>query len=116
MTMRDECAFTYPPTVHADSTKVSSLGLTAAEYAAIALKVPDSGTDWLDAMILESRRMDAAQAALGGILAGHPDQIHKIADGAGLARDYGDAVLSVVGATAALGELLRLPAADEEAA
>lgn len=34
-------------------------GLTAAEHAAIALKVPNSGTDWLDAMIRESRRMDA---------------------------------------------------------
>ena len=33
-------------------------GLSARERASIDLKVPDSGTDWLDEMILESRRLD----------------------------------------------------------
>jgi len=39
-------------------------GLTACEYAAIQLKVPDSGTDWLDDMIRKSQRDDFAAKAL----------------------------------------------------
>jgi hypothetical protein len=31
-------------------------GMSLREYAAITLKVPDSGTDWLDAMIRKSLR------------------------------------------------------------
>lgn len=45
------------------------LGLTAREHAAIHLRVPMSGNPWLDAMITESRRWDAAQAAMQGELA-----------------------------------------------
>ncbi len=41
-----------------------SAGLTAREHAAIHLRVPMSGNPWLDAMITEARRWDAAQAAL----------------------------------------------------
>jgi len=44
-------------------------GLTAREHAAITLRVPDSGQEWLDDMIREARRWDAAQAAMQGILA-----------------------------------------------
>lgn len=33
-------------------------GITAREYAAIALRVPDSGTPWLDEMITKSRELD----------------------------------------------------------
>lgn len=40
-------------------------GLTAREHAAIHLRVPMSGNPWLDAMITEARRWDAAQATLG---------------------------------------------------
>jgi len=36
-------------------------GLTARHYAAIALKVPDSGEPWLDEMIRKSRRADATE-------------------------------------------------------
>jgi hypothetical protein len=39
-------------------------GLTAREHAAIHLRIPVSGNEWLDAMITEARRWDAAQAAL----------------------------------------------------
>lgn len=39
-------------------------GLSAQEYAAIHLKVPSSGTDWLDKLIKESRLMDMATAAM----------------------------------------------------
>jgi hypothetical protein len=37
-------------------------GMSLRQYAAIKLKVPDSGIDWLDAMILKSLRDDFALA------------------------------------------------------
>lgn len=37
-------------------------GMTLRQYAAIKLKVPDSGEDWLDDMILASLRDDFALA------------------------------------------------------
>lgn len=39
-------------------------GLTAREHAATQLRVPDSGTDWLDAMIRTSLRQEFAKAAM----------------------------------------------------
>lgn len=39
-------------------------GLTAREHAAIQLRVPDSGTDWLDAMICQSRRQEFVKASV----------------------------------------------------
>lgn len=33
-------------------------GMTLRQYAAIKLKVPDSGTDWLDDMIRQSNEFD----------------------------------------------------------
>ena len=33
-------------------------GMTLRQYAAVILRVPDSGTPWLDKMILKSRRDD----------------------------------------------------------
>lgn len=44
-------------------------GMTLRQYAAIKLKVPDSGTDWLDAMIEKSLRDDFAAKAMQGLLA-----------------------------------------------
>ncbi len=44
-------------------------GLTARQHAAIALCVPDSGCDWLDAMIEQRRRDEFAASALSGLLA-----------------------------------------------
>jgi len=46
-------------------------GLTARQHAAIELRVPDSGLDWLDAMIRESRRMDFAGQAPAGLMVGY---------------------------------------------
>jgi hypothetical protein len=43
------------------------LELTAEAYAAIHLKVPGSGAEWLDDMIIESRKMDYAGQALIGL-------------------------------------------------
>jgi hypothetical protein len=40
--------------------------MTLRQYAAIKLKVPDSGTDWLDEMIVKSLRNDFAAKAMQG--------------------------------------------------
>lgn len=42
-------------------------GMTLRTYAAIKLRQPDSGIDWLDAMIRKARRDELAKAALTGI-------------------------------------------------
>lgn len=47
---------------------VEAVGLTAVEFAAITLRVPTSGTPWLDKMIVEARRMDAAAVAMQALL------------------------------------------------
>lgn len=39
-------------------------GMSLRQYAAIKLRVPQSGDDWLDSMILEARRLDAAEKAM----------------------------------------------------
>lgn len=44
-------------------------GMTLRQYAAIKLKVPDSGTNWLDDMILKSLRDDFAAKAMQGFCA-----------------------------------------------
>lgn len=43
-------------------------GMDLRQYAAIKLRVPQSGDDWLDDMIREARRMDFAAMALQGLL------------------------------------------------
>lgn len=47
-------------------------GMTLRQYAAIKLRVPDSGTEWLDDMIRQSLRNEFAAKAVAGILA-NPD-------------------------------------------
>jgi hypothetical protein len=42
-------------------------GMTLSQYAAIKLRVPESGTDWLDDMIRKSNRDYFAAAALQGM-------------------------------------------------
>jgi hypothetical protein len=41
-------------------------GMSLRQYAAIHLRVPSSGDDWLDDMIAEAREMDAAERAMQG--------------------------------------------------
>jgi hypothetical protein len=41
--------------------------MTLRQYAAIKLKVPDSGTEWLDAMIAKSLRDEFAKSVLTGL-------------------------------------------------
>lgn len=57
----------YPPEMDTFG-HAASAGLTAIEHAAILLRVPTSGTPWLDSMILHAKRDDIAQAVLVGCL------------------------------------------------
>ncbi len=41
-----------------------AIGMTLRQYAAIKLKVPDSGTDWLDEMIRDSLRDEFAAKSI----------------------------------------------------
>ena len=43
-----------------DGLECEDTGMSLRQYAAIKLKVPDSGEEWLDDMIRESRRLDHA--------------------------------------------------------
>ena len=52
-----------------DITEPKQSGMTLRQYAAIKLRVPNSGTDWLDEMILASLRDDLAAKAMQGLLA-----------------------------------------------
>ena len=57
-------------------------GIELRAYAAIHLKVPDSGIDWLDAMIAKSQLREMTAAALSGALAHHDfgDNHHQRSD------------------------------------
>jgi hypothetical protein len=44
--------------LHPEEQQVHRWGMTLRQYAAIKLKVPDSGTDWLDDMIRKSNEFD----------------------------------------------------------
>lgn len=39
-------------------------GMNLRQYAAIKLRVPNSGTDWLDAMVVEAKRDELAAKAM----------------------------------------------------
>ena len=63
-------------------------GRTLRQYASIKLKVPDSGTDWLDDMIRKSLLDDFAAKGLQGYMLGlktaqeiGPDMQDRIAEG-----------------------------------
>ena len=47
-----------------DITDPKNGGMTLRQYAAIKLRVPNSGTDWLDEMILKSLRDELAAKAM----------------------------------------------------
>jgi hypothetical protein len=51
-------------------------GMTLRQYAAIKLKVPDSGTDWLDDMIRESQCDYFAAKAMQGFMANKANPMH----------------------------------------
>ena len=66
-------------------------GMTLRQYAAIKLRVPDSGTDWLDDMIREGRRMDYAGQAMNRFTDWHGDRLDDMAQ---RAKSIADAMLA----------------------
>lgn len=61
-------AFPCDLTMYDKEVQVQMQGMTLREYAAIKLKVPNSGTDWLDEMIRQSRRDEFSAKAMQAIL------------------------------------------------
>jgi G:T-mismatch repair DNA endonuclease (very short patch repair protein) len=51
----------------ADGHTSPQIGMTLRQYAAIKLRVPDSGTDWLDDMIRKSNRDHFAAKAINEV-------------------------------------------------
>ena len=56
-------------------------GMTLREYAAIKLRVPESGTDWLDEMIRESVRDEFAAKAMAQYLNAQQRDLLEIENG-----------------------------------
>lgn len=61
----------FPTPYHPQESAKTTLpaGMSLREYAAIHLRVPASGTDWLDEMIRQRLRDDLATTALQGLIA-----------------------------------------------
>ena len=75
-------------------------GVTLRQYAAIKLRVPESGTDWLDDMIRKSNRDYFAAAALQGIISDASVPASSKKDGELVSRSayqYADAMLKARG-------------------
>jgi hypothetical protein len=95
-----------PAFAHGNPEQGGSEGMTLREYAAIKLRVPDSGTDWLDDMIREARRMDYAGQAMAGVVSDWEclNRAKKSLGvggaelAAGMANAYADAMLAARGA------------------
>jgi hypothetical protein len=51
-----------------DITEPKQSGMTLRQYAAIKLRVPNSGTDWLDEMIRTSLRDEFAAKAMAALI------------------------------------------------
>ena len=73
-------------------------GMSVRTYAAIKLKVPESGIDWLNDMILRANKLELAGIAMQGILAceqAHPkaktSSDEELAD---CAFDIADAIIA----------------------
>ena len=74
---------------NADEAKRLAEGMTLRQYAAIKLRVPNSGTDWLDEMIVQSLRdgfaakamqahITSSMAVLAKAHCGDPDAVNPI--------------------------------------
>lgn len=78
--MRDQDSPAFPISRESSFSK-NFEGMSLREYAAIKLRVPDSGTDWLDAMIERSLRDEfagkAMQAHCSGLAAANIGDWHN---------------------------------------
>ena len=79
-------------------------GMTLRQYAAIKLRVPNSGTDWLDEMILKSLRDELAAKAVQGIYASDTEAWHCSGTPEGLASRAKDTYAIADAMLAARGE------------
>ena len=68
-------------------------GMTLRQYAAIKLRVPDSGTDWLDEMIRKSVRDELAARAMQGFAAAENPGWKSMDHIAETAYEWADAML-----------------------
>ena len=58
------------PTLEEHGFNSGEPGMTLRQYAAIKLRVPNSGTDWLEEMIRTSLRDDLAAKAMQTLISG----------------------------------------------
>ena len=74
-------------------------GMTLRQYAAIKLRVPNSGIDWLDEMIRTSLRDDLAAKAMQGMAGryGYCERGWDQKDLAGQAYEIADATIATRG-------------------
>ena len=70
-------------------------GMTLRQYAAIKLRVPDSGLDWLDEMITKANRDELAKAAMTGLCANQESEVLRASSGklSCMAYEMADAML-----------------------
>jgi len=82
-----------------DITDPKQSGMTLRQYAAIKLRVPNSGTDWLDEMIRTSLRDDLAAKAMQGMAGrfGYCERGWDQKDLAGQSYEIADATLAARG-------------------
>jgi hypothetical protein len=69
-------------------------GMTLRQYAAIKLKVADSGVAWLDKMITKSMRDDIAAKAMQAYLCGSDRDNFTYAEWTGWSYQMADAMLA----------------------
>lgn len=76
----DNPAFPIPACPHAAGlpAQLGQPGMSLREYAAIHLRVPYSGVEWLDAMIRKAKRDEIAERALNGVLGLEPGEIEGL--------------------------------------
>jgi len=71
-----------------------SSGMSLRAYAAIHLRVPNSGIDWLDSMIRDAKRDELAGQALTGKCLKQADTWITVEKGALIAYEIADAMLA----------------------
>lgn len=84
---------------------VPHVGMSLREYAAIKLRVPNSGTDWLDEMIRQSLRDEMAGKVMQALISSDQDREvwsdwgeNGLEDRNSIASSYAAAAYEIVGA------------------
>lgn len=93
-TNNDEPAFPHE-FKYGDGTVQRCEGMSLRQYAAIHLRVPNSGTDWLDAMIVEAKRDELAAKAMQSYLLDKDRDSFTFEQWANAAYEMADAMLQV---------------------